>query len=44
MLYEVTVTRTEGNRSVCTGRMFTLDGALVMTAVQEGLVRPRAAL
>ncbi len=45
LLYHVEVTRTEGNRSMCVGRLYkAADGTLVMTAAQEGLLRPKARL
>ena len=38
-LYEVVSPWADGNRGLCHGRVYTRDGKLAMTVVQETLVR-----
>ena len=39
LLYECRSPSASGSRGLATGRFFTRDGRLVVTAVQEGMVR-----
>lgn len=39
VLYEVKSTWAGANRALCNGRVFTMDGRMVMTVIQETLVR-----
>ena len=42
LLYEQESPAAAGARGFATGRLFTRDGRLVVSVVQEGLIRPRA--
>ncbi len=42
LLYEQESPAAAGARGFATGRLFTRDGRLVVSVVQEGLIRPRS--
>jgi acyl-CoA thioesterase-2 len=40
LLYAQEAPSASGARGLCTGHLYTRDGALAVTVVQEGLIRP----
>ena len=42
LLYDQTSPSASGGRGLATGRLFTADGALAVSVVQEGLLRLRS--